>query len=243
MLHETNYALLVLMISLRYFFLAGITYFVFYRILRLKIVRLKIQQKFPMQKDYIREIKHSFLTILIFAGYAFLIFSDDFRSKTQIYDNFQEHSILYFFASIILAILIHDTYFYFMHRIMHHRLFFKHIHLIHHKSTNPNPFSSYSFHPSEAIIEGAVILVIVFTIPIHKIAIGLFLLFMILFNIYGHLGYELIPKKISNSALGKWINTATYHNVHHKNSKKNFGLYFTFWDRIFNTLEQKTPKE
>jgi sterol desaturase/sphingolipid hydroxylase (fatty acid hydroxylase superfamily) len=112
------------------------------------------------------------------------------------------------------------------------------VHLIHHKSTNPNPFSAYSFHPSEAILEGAVILIIAVTIPIHKIALGIFMLFMILFNLYGHLGYELIPKPIANSAIGKWINTSTNHNLHHKNSKNNYGLYFTFWDRIFNTLEK-----
>ena len=116
------------------------------------------------------------------------------------------------------------------------------MHLVHHKSTNPTPFTAYSFHPSEAIIEGAVILIIVSTIPIHKISFFLFMSVQISYNIYAHLGYELIPKRITNSFLGQWINTSINHNLHHENSKNNYGLYFTFWDRILNTLERKVGK-
>lgn len=242
MMSENNYIVFALLISLRYFLLTGLAYLLFYKVFRLKVVQLKIQERFPRHKDYVREIKHSLLTILIFAGYGFLIFDSNFKKWTKIYDDFNEHGLVYFIFSIILAIAIHDTYFYFMHRAMHHKKLFKHVHLIHHKSTNPNPFSAYSFHPSEAVIEGAVILVIVFTIPIHKMAIAFFMLFMILFNIYGHLGYELIPKRISNSMIGRWINTATSHNLHHEKARNNYGLYFTFWDTLFNTLE-KTNKE
>lgn len=238
MISENNYFVLALLISLRYFILTGLTYLLFYKILRLKVIRLKIQQKFPKHTDYVREIKHSLFTILIFAGYGFLIFDADFKKWTKIYDKIYDHSFIYMIFSILLAIFIHDTYFYFMHRALHHRKIFRYVHLIHHKSKNPNPFSAYSFHPLEAVFEGAVILIIVFTIPIHKIAIAFFMLFMILFNIYGHLGYELIPKRIANSTVGKWINTATNHNLHHEKSKNNYGLYFTFWDRIFNTLEK-----
>jgi lathosterol oxidase len=235
---KDNYIVLALLICLRYFILSGLAYFLFYKILRLKVVQLKIQKRFPKRRDYLREIKHSFLTILIFAGYGFLIFNAHFKKLTKIYDHLYDHSIAYLLCSVLLAILIHDTYFYFVHRAIHHPKLFRYVHLIHHKSTNPTPFSAYSFHPTEAIIEGAVILVIVFFIPIHKIALGIFMLFMILFNIYGHLGYELIPHRISNSAFGKWINTASNHNLHHEKSKNNYGLYFTFWDKICNTLDK-----
>lgn len=239
MFTDINYIFLAILISLRYFILTGITYFTFYKLFRLKVVELKIQQKFPKHQDFIREIKHSFLTILIFAGYGFLIFDTKFKNWTKIYDNIQEYNYLYFIASVFLAILIHDTYFYFIHRAIHHKSIFRWVHLIHHKSTNPNPFSAYSFHPLEAIIEGAVIIVIVFLIPIHKVAIAVFLLVMILFNIYGHLGYELIPEKYTKTLIGRWINTATNHNLHHEQGTNNYGLYFTFWDIIFKTLKKK----
>jgi len=235
MLYEKSYILFVFLISIRYFILTSFSYFIFYKILKSKIVRLKIQQKFPLYKDYVREIKHSIFTIFIFAGYAYIILNTSLKDFTKIYDDIHQFSTLYFITTIIIALFIHDTYFYFIHRIMHHPKIFKYVHLVHHKSTNPNPFSSYSFHPIEAIIEGAVIIVIAITIPIHKLALGIFLLVMILYNIYGHLGYEIIPNWIRKSKIGKWLNTATNHNLHHKLGRDNYGLYFKFWDEIFKT--------
>jgi Delta7-sterol 5-desaturase len=242
MIIRNNFFLIALFLCLRYFILTGLTYLLFYKIFSLKVVHLKIQQAFPKLKDYVREIIHSLLTILIYAGYGLLIFDADFKKWTKIYDNIHDYSISYLLFSLVLAIFIHDTYFYFMHRALHHRKLFRRVHLVHHKSTNPNPFTAYSFHPSEAIFEGAVILIIVFAIPIHLISFALFMSVSILFNIYAHLGYELIPKRFANSYLGQWINTSKNHNLHHENSINNYGLYFTFWDRIFNTLERKVGK-
>ena len=59
---------------------------------------------------------------------------------------------------------------------------------------------------------------------------------MIVYNVYGHLGYELYPKGFAKNALGKWINTSVSHNQHHQYFKGNYGLYFTFWDRMMGTL-------
>jgi sterol desaturase/sphingolipid hydroxylase (fatty acid hydroxylase superfamily) len=58
---------------------------------------------------------------------------------------------------------------------------------------------------------------------------------MTIMNVMGHLGYEIFPKGFINSSIGKWQNTSTNHNIHHQESNYNFGLYFTFWDRIMGT--------
>ncbi len=121
MITGKNYIVLALFLCLRYFILTGLTYLLFYKIFSLKVVQLKIQQKFPKLKDYVREIIHSLLTILIYAGYGFLIFGANFKKWTKIYDNIHDHSTIYMLFSVVLAIIIHDTYFYFMHRALHHR--------------------------------------------------------------------------------------------------------------------------
>ena len=59
---------------------------------------------------------------------------------------------------------------------------------------------------------------------------------MIVYNVYGHLGYELYPKGFSRHWLGKWINTSVSHNQHHQYFKGNYSLYFTFWDRWMGTM-------
>jgi sterol desaturase/sphingolipid hydroxylase (fatty acid hydroxylase superfamily) len=95
-----------------------------------------------------------------------------------------------------------------------------------------------AFHPLEAFVEAAIIVVVVFLFPVHPLAIGIFLLFMMLYNVYGHLGYELYPAGFSKSFIGKWINTSVNHNQHHMHFKGNYGLYFLFWDRMMGTIRE-----
>ncbi|MDF1675108.1 MAG: sterol desaturase family protein [Vicingaceae bacterium] len=233
-------------IALRYFVITGIAFFIFYLIFKKNFNQIKIQKVFPKLKDYYREIKYSLLTTIVFMGYAYLIFRTPFRNYTQIYSDISEHSTSYFVASIILALVIHDTYFYWTHRLMHHPKLFKWFHLVHHQSTNPTPFTSYSFHPLEAIVEGGVIVVITVIMPIHPYATILFMTFMLLYNVYGHLGYEIFPNWVIRSKIGKWLNTSTYHNMHHKHFNGNYGLYFRFWDKLLYTIHpdyERTIKE
>jgi sterol desaturase/sphingolipid hydroxylase (fatty acid hydroxylase superfamily) len=132
-------------------------------------------------------------------------------------------------------VLMHDTYFYWTHRLMHIPWLFRWIHATHHRSTNPTPWAAFSFHPGEAIIEAGIIVLIVITIPCHPWAIGVFLLYMTTITVMGHLGYEIFPSRFRKSSIGQLQNTATNHDVHHRHSRYNYGLYFTFWDRLMGT--------
>ena len=64
----------------------------------------------------------------------------------------------------------------------------------------------------------------------------------LLYNVYGHLGYEIFPKWIIRSKIGNWLNTSTYHNMHHKHFKGNYGLYFRFWDKLLHTVNPDYEK-
>ena len=65
------------------------------------------------------------------------------------------------------------------------------------------------------------------------------MLFQISYNVYGHLGYEIMPKNLNQHWLGKWFNTSVAHNMHHKYSVKNYGLWTTIWDRMMGTMHEK----
>lgn len=222
---------------LRYFITAGLAFLLFYILLRNnKFLPKKIQTTYPLKKDYYREIGYSLITILIFVGVALVLFTEPVRSHTLLYTDINTYGWGYWWVSIFLMILLHDTYFYWTHRIMHHPKLFRIFHLVHHKSTNPSPWAAYAFHPLEGIIEAGIVVVIAFMMPFHISALLIFLLFMIVYNVYGHLGFELYPHKFNKSLIGKWINTSVNHNQHHKNFTGNYGLYFLFWDRIMGTL-------
>ena len=223
-------------ILLRYLIIALLGYLIFYVIKRNAWQYRRIQFNFPTANDYGREISFSIITAAIFTVVGYLTFMTPFKQYTQLYTPIAEYGIVYFIVSIIILLVLHDTYFYWTHRAMHHPSVFKWAHLTHHRSTNPSPWAAMAFHPVEAIVEALYVTLVSLIIPVHPLAIFIFLLIMMTYNVYGHLGYELYPKGFSTSKVGKWINTSVNHNQHHQYFKGNYGLYFLWWDRWMGTL-------
>jgi Delta7-sterol 5-desaturase len=223
-------------VFIRYLVLASIPFLIYYVFKRNAWRFKKIQFRFPVRKDYLREIMFSILTTLIFAGVGYLVFLTPFVRYTQVYFDISIYGKLYLVISILAIIIAHDTYFYWMHRLIHHKAFYRWVHKVHHLSTNPSPWAAMAFHPLEAVLEAGIIVVVAFLFPVHPLAIAIFLLFMMVYNVYGHLGYEVYPKGFSTSSIGRWINTSVNHNMHHQYVNGNYGLYFLFWDRWMGTL-------
>lgn len=237
-MHPTSWLDFLVLIALRYFVIAGLAWLIWYVWLRKKISFKKIQLKFPANKDYRREILYSVCTIFIFSLAPTLILLTPVRQYTQFYTypgKYDAHTF-YFWIAFPIMFFVHDAYFYFAHRLMHHPKLFNSVHLIHHKSTNPSPFAAFAFHPLEALVEIGIFVLLVFMMPLCRWHLFIFFLSLMVYNVYGHLGWELYPKKFSKSKIGKWINTSVNHNQHHHYFKGNYSLYFLWWDRIFGTL-------
>jgi lathosterol oxidase len=223
----------------RYFLFAGAAFLLFYVVLGRRKQHQKIQLRFPQRKDYWREIGYSSLTILIFSAVAsLLLWHPAIAPHTTRYAAIDQYGWVYYFAIFPVMLVMHDTYFYFAHRVMHHKRIFPWVHLVHHRSTNPSPWAAYAFHPLEALVEIGILVIFLFTIPVHRTHLMLFFLFMIVYNVYGHLGFELYPKGFQKHPIGKWVNTAVNHNQHHQHFRGNYGLYFLFWDRVFGTIRK-----
>ncbi len=223
---------------IRYVILSGIAYLFYYMLFKKQWNFKKIQRKFPRNKDYYREVVYSLFTFVVFGLIGAFVFLTEFKNYTKVYDEVSEYGQLYFICSIVIMVFIHDTYFYWTHRLMHHKYLFKLFHKVHHLSHNPSPWAAFAFHPLEAIIEASIIFVIVFTIPSHPIAVLTFLIVMTVYSVYGHLGYELYPKFFYKNWFGKWINTSINHNLHHQSGRDNYGIYFTFWDKVMKSVSK-----
>jgi len=226
----------LIMIPARYFIIAGIFYLLFYYIKRKDWFHLKIQKKFPPLSIIRTEIFYSFTTMIIFALVALLIFKLHWNGYALIYLDINKYGIPYFIFSTFLFMIIHDLYFYISHRMMHHKKIYPIVHQVHHISLNPTPWAAFSFHPIEAFIQIIWIPIIILFIPFHFSSIATWALYMMLFNIIGHLGYEFFPKKFLGSRLGKIFFTSTFHNIHHSKNNCNYGLYFIIWDQFFGTI-------
>jgi len=225
-------------IGTRYFLAATIAFVLFYFLLRKWVFYKKIQPKTPRNIDFLREAGYSALTIFIFGLIVVALHHPAIAPYTTRYKDISTYGLTYYFLLFPVLFIMHDTYFYFTHRLMHHKALFKWFHLVHHQSTNPSPWAAYAFHPLEAFVEQGIVIIFYFTLPIHLTHLGIFFLMSIIYNVYGHLGYELYPRGFSKSLIGKWINTSISHNQHHQYFKGNYGLYFLFWDRMLGTIRE-----
>ena len=223
-----------LLFILRYVFIAGLFFYILYVWKKKRYSSLKIQKKIPKYSQIRREIIYSLLTFVIYGISIWLFLSWLENGKTKLYTNISDHGILYFIISVFLMIVIHDTYFYWTHRLIHHSKLFKYIHKVHHSFKSPTPWASFAFHPLEAIISLGFIPIILFTIPYHQLALILFVTFLTVYNIIIHLGYS-----IPSLNQFKYSNTPEAHDYHHLKSKSNYGLYFTFWDKLMGTYYAK----
>ncbi|HET6769280.1 MAG TPA: sterol desaturase family protein [Chitinophagaceae bacterium] len=232
-----EFVLILLDNAVKYFFISLPFFLVYYVFFRKRVSYKKIQLKFPKVKDYTRELGFSALSVIIFSIPPLIIlYSDAIRPHTTFYKRIDEYGTLYFVLAFPLMLFMHDTYFYWAHRIMHHPWLFKTVHLVHHKSTNPSPWAAYAFHPFEAIVESLIFVIFLLAIPVHSIHLIWFFVISLVYNVYGHLGFEIYPKGFNKHWLGQWMNTSVSHNQHHQFFKGNYGLYFTIWDRLMGTL-------
>jgi hypothetical protein len=97
------------------------------------------------------------------------------------------------------------------------------------------PWAAYSFAPAEAIIQAVFLTLILLVLPLHPLVIFLFLAHMIVRNVLGHAGVELLPRAWLAGWWGRWLTTTLHHDLHHAQGRHNYGLYFTWWDRIGST--------
>ena len=79
----------------------------------------------------------------------------------------------YFDLSALVYMALHDTYFYWTHRLLHQPWWFRHAHYVHHESLSPSPWALFSFHPLELVIEVLSIPALVFVVPIYARAYSL----------------------------------------------------------------------
>lgn len=234
-----GWALSALFLFVRYLFIAGVFFLFFYVFKKRRFIKRKIQEKWPEWRQSWYEVGHSLSTAWIFALVGLVIYGMKAVGWTAMYTSVGEYGVGYFVFTFLLLVTFHDTWFYWMHRAIHQPDLFKIIHKVHHQSHNPTPWAAFSFHPLEAFLEIGFLPIIVCVLPLHPLAIVMFSLWSILFNVMGHLGYEVFPKGFTQHPIFKWFNTPTHHNLHHQRSNCNYGLYFNFWDRVMQTNHKK----
>ena len=226
----------------RYVFGAGgiflLTWVIFKQPLRNRQIR-KPLPKILRNKQMLREIRNSLLTIVVFS-ICFSITNEFMEhvfggSLFKIYSDVGQYGWAYLLFSIVLWSIGLDTYFYWTHRLMHHPKLYRFFHMTHHRSHNPTPFTAYSFAPSEAVLVYLFAPVFFSIVPMHSSAFVAAMLIQITRNAIAHCGYELFPRGWASHPILGIFATVTHHDLHHEKGNGNYAFYFTFWDRVMGT--------
>jgi Delta7-sterol 5-desaturase len=215
----------------RYFLVSGLFYLIFYAWFPARFKQRKISKKEYASRQFKREISRSMTTALIFAFIGTVMILLWEKGYTAIYTDINAYGWWWLPVSLIISMLLDETYYYWVHRLLHKPKLFKLIHKVHHQSNITSPWTAFSFHPFEGLLLSVSLPVILMIVPMHPVVILLQLTIMTFSSVINHLDIEIYPARFHKHVVGKWLIGATHHGLHHKQFKYNFGLYFTFWDK------------
>ncbi len=209
---------------------------IFWWLFKKKFQAIRIQETPRATTHHFQhDLKHTLVTLLIFAVMDVTLLHLQSKGYTFLYNNIEQYGWVYLVISFAIVLFLHDAFFYWTHRAMHHPKLYSFFHRVHHESTDPSPLTSGSFHPSEAVVENALQFILPFVMPLHFSVILAWQLFDIINNVLGHLGYELYPKGWVKMPILKYKTASTHHNMHHQLFNGNYALYFTWWDKWMGT--------
>lgn len=223
--------------NLFFYFLFTLPFFFsFWVIWKSKWQLRRIQSVQRATSHHIRfDLFYSFVSFFIIAFTAGYITYLAVEGKTLMYFDASKYGWGWIIVSFFIILFLDDMFFYWAHRAIHHPKLYALIHKVHHESTDPSPFTSFSFHPIEALIEIATALILPLILPMHFGVFTAWQMFSMLNNVLGHLGYELYPKGWTKFPVLRFKTASVHHNMHHQLFNGNYALYFTWWDRWMKT--------
>ncbi|XP_038976029.1 sphinganine C4-monooxygenase 2 [Phoenix dactylifera] len=153
-------------------------------------------------------------------------------------------SIMVQAGQILIAMLVFDTWQYFMHRCMHHSKFlYRHFHSWHHRLVAPYAFGAQYNHPVDGIlietVAGALSYFISGMSPKTSI---LFFSLATIKGIDDHCGL-LLPWNPFHMV---FENNTAYHDIHHQLSGCRYNYsqpFFVMWDKILGTYKPCSRKQ
>jgi fatty acid hydroxylase domain-containing protein 2 len=108
--------------------------------------------------------------------------------------------------------------------MLHHRVFYKRFHKIHHEWTSPTGLMTINAHPLELIISDMIPIAIgPLILRAHPITTSIWFMHATFVSVNGHSGYHL-----------PFIQAPEFHDYHHLNCNQNFGI-FGFVDALVGT--------
>ncbi len=218
----------------RYVIAASVMSLTVWVMLRTRLASRRLQARDASFADRRREFLLSMQSALVYlVGACLLIWG---MQHGLFHQPAESYGLLIDIGILALLLVLHDAYFYWAHRLMHHPRLFKTFHRAHHRSTTPTPWAAYSFAMPEAAVMFLFVPLWAFFVAAPGWVWFTWLNLQILRNVMGHAGIEVHPRWWLSSPLTRWISTTTHHDLHHSGGfRTNYGFYFTWWDKMMGT--------
>ncbi len=206
-------------------------------LLRKRLAHRLISQ-WPRRRDMQREIVYSASSVVIYSAGAAALLGLLAVGRIEIYEAPLKHGLAWLVLSLPALLLWQDFASYCTHRWMHTRWMFRNVHAVHHRSREPSPWAAYAVHPIEALVN-SLPLVALMLVPVQADVFALFIVHQVVHSVYGHSAVECFPRGFTRHWFWGRFATTTHHHLHHETARGNYGLWFTWWDRVFGTEHAK----
>ena len=155
--------------------------------------------------------------------------------KTAIYTDVADYGWTYTIGMTVVLFMLMDYTNFSVHRVLHTKFVFKHLHRFHHRFVATSPYVATALHPVEMLWQQAASFLPLFFIPFHAASIAGVLLYMLIFNIIDHSGVRLV-------SVLPWQPPSTYHDDHHAHFHVNYGQHLMLRDRLHGTLRRQNRR-
>ncbi|HEY0660851.1 MAG TPA: sterol desaturase family protein [Lysobacter sp.] len=132
---------------------------------------------------------------------------------------------------IAVLFLWNELHFYVNHRLLH-TPWLRRFHGMHHRSHIATPFSTYAFHPVEAVMLGSVPLIPMLLHDFSFVALATLPVLSIVLNNLGHSNYEASRAAPASG----WLGASRRHHLHHACYHGNYGFLLEVFDRWAGTV-------
>jgi sterol desaturase/sphingolipid hydroxylase (fatty acid hydroxylase superfamily) len=143
---------------------------------------------------------------------------------------------VWFVAWLVLIPLYREVHFYATHRLIHWPPLYKTVHSLHHRNTNPGPWSGLSMHPVEHLVYFSAI-ALHWLVPSHPIHAMYTSIHLMMAPVPGHSGFD----RVEVGPVG--IETGCFfHYLHHKYFEVNYSDGALPLDKWFGSFHDGSPE-
>ena len=139
---------------------------------------------------------------------------------------------------IVVLLIWNDVHFWINHRLLHTRRLVRY-HGDHHRSVVTTPWSTYSFHPIEALMLGNIILLPMLVHDFYFWSLASVPVLSLILNLIGHSNWDFFPKVSDTHPLA----ASRRHHLHHARPAGNYGFALAFMDQIMGTKVKTGPSQ